>query len=91
MALLEALLLGAWSHVASDLYRGVSSLVTLLWQPSCHGGWVASFVVIADGAASTELSSLFRELCSIRAFDMYVLLCALRLCVFLVCTHAKGV
>ena len=26
-----------WSHVASDLYRGVSSLGTLLWQPSCHG------------------------------------------------------
>ena len=23
-----------WSHVASGLYRGVSSLVTLLWQPS---------------------------------------------------------
>ena len=27
-----------WSHVASGLCRGVSSLVTLLWQPSCHGG-----------------------------------------------------
>ena len=37
-------------------------------------GWVASLVVIADGAASTELSSLFCELCFICAFDMYVLL-----------------
>ena len=28
-----------WSHAASHgLYRGVLSLVTLLWQPSCHGG-----------------------------------------------------
>ena len=27
-----------WSHVANGLYRGVSSLVTLLWQPTCHGG-----------------------------------------------------
>ena len=36
-------------------------------------GWVASLVVIADGAASTELCSLFCELCFICAFDMYVL------------------
>ena len=27
-----------WSHVASGKYRGVSSLTTLLWQSSCHGG-----------------------------------------------------
>ena len=42
-------------------------------------GWVVSLVVIADGATSTELSSLFCELCfvnlncSICVFDMYVL------------------
>ena len=52
-----------WSHVASVLYIVVSSLVTLLWQPSCHGGMGSLFVVIADGATSTELSSLFCELC----------------------------
>ena len=46
-------------------------------------GWVASLVVTSDGAASTELSSLF---CELRAFDMYVLY----VCVFLVCTHAQG-
>ena len=38
VALLEALLLGA-----IGLYRGVSSLVTLLWQPSCHGGMGSLF------------------------------------------------
>ena len=27
-----------WSHMASGQYRGVSSLMTLLWQSSCHGG-----------------------------------------------------
>ena len=32
-----------WSHVASGLYRGDSSLVTLLWQPSCHGGMGSLF------------------------------------------------
>ena len=32
-----------WSHVASGLYRGVSSLVTLLWQPSCHGAMGSLF------------------------------------------------
>ena len=52
-------------------------------------GWVAFLVVIADGAASTELSSLFCELCFICAFDMYVLLMCC-LCVSLVCTHAHG-
>ena len=32
-----------WSHVASGLCRGVSSLVTLLWQPSCYGGMGSLF------------------------------------------------
>ena len=32
-----------WSHVASGPYRGVSSLATLLWQPSCHGGMCSLF------------------------------------------------
>ena len=32
-----------WSHVASGLYRGVSSLMTLLWQPSCYGGMGSLF------------------------------------------------
>ena len=32
-----------WLHVASGLYHGVSSLVTLLWQPSCHGGMGSLF------------------------------------------------
>ena len=46
-------------------------------------GWVASLVVIADGATSTELSSMFCELCFICVFDMHV--CAfyvLYVCVF---------
>ena len=44
-------------------------------------GWVASLVVIADGAASTELSSMVCELCFIRAFDMYVLfMCCMSVC-----------
>ena len=74
--------------MASGLYRGVSSLVTLLWQPSCHGGM--GLVVIADGAASTELSSLFCELCFICAFDMYFHV--LYVCVFFLCVHMpKGV
>ena len=78
-----------WSHVASHgLYHGVSSLMTLLWQPSCHGEMGSLFGV---GAASTELSSLFSELCFICAFDMYMcVFCAVCLCVFLVCTHAQG-
>ena len=32
-----------WSHVVIGLYRGVSGLVTLLWQPSCHGGMGSLF------------------------------------------------
>ena len=74
MALLEALLLGGhtWQVVCtvvfqvSGLYYG-SRLVMV--------GWVASLVVIADGAASTELSSTV-----LFVHDMYVLLCAVRLC-----------
>ena len=57
-------------------------------------GWVASLVVIADGAASTELSSLFRELCFICAFDMYhrYVLNVLYVSVFFLCVHMpKGV
>ena len=60
-ALLEALLLGGhtWQVVSiavfqvARLYYG-SHLVMV--------GWVTSLVVIASGAASTELSSLFCEL-----------------------------
>ena len=54
-------------------------------------GWVASLAVIADGAASTELSSLFCELCFICVFDMYVLfMCCMS--VFLLYVHMpKGV
>ena len=68
-----------WSHMASHgLYHGVSSLMTLLWQPSCHGEMGSLFGV---GAASTELSSLFCELCFICAFDMYVrFLCCMSVC-----------
>ena len=45
-------------------------------------GWLDSLVVIADSAASTELSFLLCELCSICVFDMYVLyVCVLNLCV----------
>ena len=53
-----------WSHACGkwSVYRGVSSLVTLLWPPSCHGGMGSLFVVVANGATSTELSSLFCEL-----------------------------
>ena len=50
-------------------------------------GWVASLVVIADGVASTELSSLFCELC-LFVFDMYVLCAVCPVCVYPVCTHA---
>ena len=32
-----------WSHMASGQYRGVSSLTTLLWQSSCHGGMTNLF------------------------------------------------
>ena len=74
-----------WSHVASGLYRGVSSRGTLLWQPSCHGGMGSLLVVIADGAASTELSSLSCELFYLHMtcmcfYVMYV-------CVFVVCVR----
>ena len=83
VALLEALLLGGhmWQVVCimvfyvSCLYYG-SHLVMV--------GWVASLVVIANSAASTELSSLFCKLCFICAFDM-CFLCAV--CVFFLCVH----
>ena len=42
--------------------------------------WVASLVVIANGAACKELSSLFCELCFICVFDMIYLL-------FMCCMH----
>ena len=61
-----------WSHVASrGLYRGVSSLVTLLWQPSCHGGMGSLF------GGHRRQCSFYRtflivlcELCFICAFDI---------------------
>ena len=61
VALLEALLLGShtWQLVSIMVFQ-------VLWL--CYGshlvmmGWVASLVVIADDAASTELSSLFCKL-----------------------------
>ena len=65
--------------MASGLYRGVSSLGTLLYGSHLvMVGWVASLVVTADGAASTELSSLSCELFYL--YMTYVLLCAVRLC-----------
>ena len=85
VALLEALLLGGhtWQVVCtvvfqvSGLYYG-SHLVMV--------GWVASLVVIADGAASTELSSLSCEL-----FYLYMTcMCfyVLYVCVFVVFTSS---
>ena len=85
VALLEALLLGGhtWQVVCivvfqvSGLYYG-SHLVMV--------GWVASLVVTADGAASTELSSLSCEL-----FYLYMTcMCfyVLYVCVFVVCTSS---
>ena len=50
-------------------------------------GWVASLVVIADGATSTELSSLFCELCFICVFDMYVLFMCCMSVHFFLCVH----
>ena len=51
-------------------------------------GWLDSLVVIADSAASTELSFLLCELRFICVFDMYVLY----VCVFILCVHMpKGV
>ena len=62
MTLLEALLLGGptWEVVRSGVFQ-----VSRLYYGShlVMVGCVASLVVIADGAASTELSSLFCELC----------------------------
>ena len=49
-------------------------------------GWVAFLVVIADGAASTELSSLFCELC-LFVFDVCVLDVLYVQCVFILCVH----
>ena len=75
-----------WLHVASGLYRGVSSLGTLLYGSHLvMVGWVASLVVTA-GAASTELSSLSCEL-----FYLYMTcMCfyVLYVCVFVVCTSS---
>ena len=73
------------------LSRGVSSLVTfILCNHLVKVRWVASLVVIADGAASTELSSLFCEACSICVFDMYVLFMCF-VCVFFLCVHCPWV
>ena len=67
------------------------SLSTICWVMV---EWVAPLVAVANGAASTEFSSLFCELCFICVFDMYVsfmcFLCAVCPCVFLVYTHAQG-
>ena len=69
-----------WSHVASGLYRGVSSLVTLLWQPSCHGGMGSLF------GGHCRQCSFYRTFlivlnCFICAFDMYVLfMCCMSVC-----------
>ena len=93
-ALLKALLLHvgghmwqvvciSWCFKSRDFLYG-SHLVTV--------GWIASLVVIADGATSTKLSSLFCELCFICVFDMYVLfMCSMSVFFFLVCTHAQWV
>ena len=49
-------------------------------------GWVAFLVVIADSAASTELPSLFCELC-LFVFDVCVLDVLYVQCVFILCVH----
>ena len=75
-----------WSHVASGLYRDVSSLGTLLWQPSCHGGMGSVFRGHCHGATSTELFSLSCEL-----FYLYMTcMCfyVLYVSVFVVCTSS---
>ena len=73
-----------WSHVANGLCRGVSSLRTLLWQSSCHGGMGSLFGGhFRRCSFYTEVSSLFCELCFICVFDGFFI-CP---CVFLVCTH----
>ena len=59
-------------------------------------GWVASLVVIADGATSTELSSLFCELCfmNLVLFVCLTCMCFLRavcLCFSCVYTCPMGV
>ena len=82
VALLEALLLGGhtWQVVCtmvfqvSGLYYG-SHLVMV--------GWVASLVVTADGAASTELSSLSCEL-----FYLYMT-CAFMCCMFVFLSRVR--
>ena len=84
VALLEALLLGGhtWQVVCtvvfqvSGLYYG-SHLVMV--------GWVASLVVIADDATSTELSSLSCELFYLYMTCMYFYV--LYVCVFVVCVR----
>ena len=53
---------------------------------------VAFLVVIADGAASAELSSLFSELCFICVFDMYVIYVLYVCMFFFLCVHMpKGI
>ena len=79
-----------WSHVASGLYRGVSSLVTLLWQPSCHGGWVASLWSLPTVQLLQNFPHCFVNFVLFVRLTCMCFLCAVCLCVFLVCTHAQG-
>ena len=81
------------SHVAIGQYHGVSSLVTLLWQPSCHGGMGSLF------GSHCRRCSIYRAFLiglwtwfvrlTWHCTCWYVLfMCCM--CVFLVCTHAQG-
>ena len=70
-----------WSHVASGQYCGVSSLTTLLWQSSCHGGMGNLFGGHCHRCSISELSSLFCELRFTCVFDIYVLfMCCMSVC-----------
>ena len=61
-----------WSHVACGLYVVVFSRL-YYGSRLVMVGWIASLVVIANGATSTELSSLFCELCFVN-FVLFVCL-----------------
>ena len=76
-----------WSHVASGQYRGVSSLTTLLWQSSCHGGMGNLF------GGHCHQCSFYRTFLLILWTSFYLCvwhLCAfyvLYVCVFFLCVH----
>ena len=71
-----------WSHVASGQYRGVSSLTTLLWESSCHGGmgnlfwWSLPLVQLLQ-----NFPPCFVNFVLLVVFDIYVLfMCCMSVC-----------